>query len=197
MYIEEHSQGGYMKKNNQGFTLLEMTIVVIIISVIFLLSVPSIQKTLSVVNHKGCKAIEKVADAAILEYKMEYDEYPQSVDDLINVMAQNNYRLEMEKLSSNEGFMLVECCIVLVAISVMTLLVIPSHEFSRNNKYLFQSDYLYHQSTAIKEAKHITFQWDKIAVIFNENGNVNQAKTVDVNGKKIVIELGGGRLVEK
>ena len=40
MYIEEHSQGGYMKKNNQGFTLLEMTIVVIIISVIFLLSVP-------------------------------------------------------------------------------------------------------------------------------------------------------------
>ena len=88
--------------------------------------------------------------------------------------------------------MLVECCIVLVAISV-----IPSHEFSRNNKYLFQSDFLYHQSTAIKEAKHITFQWDKIAVIFNENGNVNQAKTVDVNGKKIVIELGGGRLVEK
>ena len=73
-----------MKKNNQGFTLLEMTIVVIIISVIFLLSVPSIQKTLSVVNHKGCKAIEKVADAAILEYKMEYDEYPGSVADLVN-----------------------------------------------------------------------------------------------------------------
>ena len=86
-------------------------------------------------------------------------------------MVQNNYRLKMEKLSSNEGFMLVECCIVLVAVSVMTLLVIPSHEFSKNNKYLFQSDYLYHQSTAIKEAKHITFQWDKIAVIFNENGN--------------------------
>lgn len=112
-------------------------------------------------------------------------------------MVQNNYRLKMEKLSSNEGFMLVECCIVLVAVSVMTLLVIPSHEFSKNNKYLFQSDYLYHQSTAIKEAKHIIFQWDKTAVIFNENGNVNQAKTVDVNGKKIVIELGGGRLVEK
>ena len=195
MYIEEHSQGGYMKKNNQGFTLLEMTIVVIIISVIFLLSVPSIQKTLSVVNHKGCKAIEKVADAAILEYKMEYDEYPQSVDDLINAGLLNEAQVECD--GSKQLFMLVECCIVLVAVSVMTLLVIPSHEFSKNNKYLFQSDYLYHQSTAIKEAKHITFQWDKTAVIFNENGNVNQAKTVDVNGKKIVIELGGGRLVEK
>lgn len=112
-------------------------------------------------------------------------------------MAQNNYRSEMEKHSSNEGFMLVECCIVLVAVSIMTLLVIPSHEFSKNNKYLFQSDYLYHQSNAIKEAKHTAFQWDTIAVIFNENGNVNQAQTVEVNGKKIVIELGGGRLVEK
>lgn len=71
-------------KQKNGFTLLEMTIVVIVISVIFLLSVPSIQKTLGVVNNKGCKALEKVADAAILEYKMEYDEYPSSVDDLVN-----------------------------------------------------------------------------------------------------------------
>lgn len=85
-----------MKKNNQGFTLLEMTIVVIIISVIFLLSVPSIQKTLSVVNQKGCKAIEKVADAAILEYKMEYDEYPQSVDDLINAGLLNEAQVECD-----------------------------------------------------------------------------------------------------
>lgn len=71
-------------KQSKAFTLLEMTIVVIIISVIFLLTVPSIQKTLSVVNNKGCKAIEKVADAAILEYKMEYNEYPSSASDLVS-----------------------------------------------------------------------------------------------------------------
>ncbi|NLH63502.1 MAG: prepilin-type N-terminal cleavage/methylation domain-containing protein [Erysipelotrichaceae bacterium] len=74
-----------MKRQNQkGFTLLEMTIVIIIISVLFLLTVPNIQKTLTIVNNKGCKAIEKVGDAAILQYKMEYDEYPGSVADLIN-----------------------------------------------------------------------------------------------------------------
>lgn len=71
------------RKDQSGFTLLEMVIVVIIISVIFLLSVPSIQKTLQVVNTSGCKAIKKVGDAAILQYKMEYDEYPSSIDDLI------------------------------------------------------------------------------------------------------------------
>lgn len=71
-------------KQKHGFTLLEMTIVIIIISVLFLLTVPNIQKTLKIVNNKGCKAIEKVADAAILQYKMEYDEYPGSVGDLVN-----------------------------------------------------------------------------------------------------------------
>lgn len=75
-----------MKQNKKkaGFTLLEMTVVVIIVSVLFLLSVPNIQKTLGIVNDKGCKAIEKVADAAILQYKMEYDEYPGSPMDLVN-----------------------------------------------------------------------------------------------------------------
>ncbi len=74
-----------IKRNTKkGFTLLEMTIVVIIISVLFLLSVPNIQKTLGIVNQKGCTAIEKVADAAILEYKLEYGEYPGSAGDLVS-----------------------------------------------------------------------------------------------------------------
>ena len=74
-----------IKRNTKkGFTLLEMTIVVIIISVLFLLSVPNIQKTLGIVNQKGCTAIEKVADAAILEYKLEYGEYHGSAGDLVS-----------------------------------------------------------------------------------------------------------------
>lgn len=72
------------RKYRKGFTLLEMTIVVLIISVLFLLTVPNIQKTLSIVNNKGCKALEKVADSAIIQYKLEYDEYPSSVQDLIS-----------------------------------------------------------------------------------------------------------------
>ena len=73
-----------MSRFRKGFTLLEMTIVVLIISVLFLLTVPNIQKTLSTVGNKGCKALEKVGDAAILQYKLEYDEYPSSVSDLIS-----------------------------------------------------------------------------------------------------------------
>ena len=73
-----------MGKNQKGFTLVEMAVVVLIISVLFLLTVPNIQKTMKTVNDKGCKAIEKVADAAILQYKMEFEEYPGSVSDLVS-----------------------------------------------------------------------------------------------------------------
>ena len=47
--------------NKKGFTLLEMTIVILIISILFLLVIPNIKKTLTIVNDKGCKALEKIA----------------------------------------------------------------------------------------------------------------------------------------
>lgn len=70
-----------MKK---GFTLLEMIIVVSIISVLFILSVPNIQKVLGIVNNKGCDALVKVVDAAIVEYRLEYDRDPGGTGDLIS-----------------------------------------------------------------------------------------------------------------
>lgn len=71
-------------RSAKGFTLLEMVIVILIISVLFLLTVPDIQTTIGIVNDEGCKAIEKVADAAIVEYRMKYDEYPGDVSDLVS-----------------------------------------------------------------------------------------------------------------
>ena len=62
-----------MHNKLRGFTLLEMVIVILIISILFLLVVPNIQKTLTIVNNKGCKALEKIVDSAILQYKIEND----------------------------------------------------------------------------------------------------------------------------
>ena len=70
--------------DKKGFTLLEMTVVVLIVSVLFLLVVPNIRQTMDIVNERGCRALEKVGDAAILEYRMEYDEYPGDVQDLVS-----------------------------------------------------------------------------------------------------------------
>ncbi|MBP3892132.1 MAG: prepilin-type N-terminal cleavage/methylation domain-containing protein [Solobacterium sp.] len=73
-----------MKKYKAGFTLLEMIIVITIISILFLLTIPNIQKTLGLVSEKGCDAQTKVVDTAIIQYRLEFDENPGSISDLIS-----------------------------------------------------------------------------------------------------------------
>ena len=73
-----------MKKKYQGFTLLEMIVVVLIISILFLLTIPNVSKVMESVENVGCDALTKVVDAAIIEFKLDYDEYPSSINDLIS-----------------------------------------------------------------------------------------------------------------
>lgn len=71
-----------MKK--RGFTLLEMIVVVMIIAVLFLLTVPNVSKVIGIVDNKACDAQCKVIDTAIVQYKLEYGEYPNSIQDLVS-----------------------------------------------------------------------------------------------------------------
>lgn len=68
----------------KGFTLLEMVAVVMIISILFLLTIPNVNKVLSSVENVGCEALTKVVDAAIIEFKLDFKTYPSSVSDLVN-----------------------------------------------------------------------------------------------------------------
>ena len=70
-----------MKK---GFTLIEMVLVMSVIVIIFLLTLPNIQKTLGIVNKKGCDAQLKLVDAAILQYQLKNDSVPTSIQQLVD-----------------------------------------------------------------------------------------------------------------
>ena len=70
--------------NKKGFTLLEMILVVSVLSILFLLSVPSIQRVLATVDEKGCSALLKVVDTAIVQYRLETGYLPDDVYDLID-----------------------------------------------------------------------------------------------------------------
>lgn len=70
-----------MKK---AFTLLEMIFVLSVISLIFMLTIPNIQKSLSLLHSKGCDAQLKIVDAAILQYQLEYQTIPYSIDELVS-----------------------------------------------------------------------------------------------------------------
>ncbi len=74
----------------RGFTLLEMVIVVSVLSILFLLTVPNIQSVIKIVDEKGCDALVKVVDSAILQYKLDYDIYPSTVNDLIQASLLTN-----------------------------------------------------------------------------------------------------------
>lgn len=71
-------------KNNQGFTILEMMIVLSIIALIFLLTLPNVQQKEKIIRKKGCEALVEVANAQILLYEVEQLSPPSSMSDLIS-----------------------------------------------------------------------------------------------------------------
>ena len=99
----------------------------------------------------------------------------------------------MDMRISNKGFSLLEMCVVLFAISVFMMLLPTNVHTLETEYYAFEDKYLYLQSTAMKQAKSISFE--EYNVRFNQKGNVNQAKTIYFkNERSIIVELGGGRL---
>ena len=64
-------------KNNKGFTILEMMIVLSIIALVFLLKE-------KIIRSKGCEALIEVANAQILLYEVENLSPPKSMSDLIS-----------------------------------------------------------------------------------------------------------------
>ena len=71
-------------RKRKAFTLLEMIVVVMIVSILFLLTVPNISKVIESVDNKACDALTKVIDTAIVQFKLDYNTMPSSVNDLLN-----------------------------------------------------------------------------------------------------------------
>ncbi|MBR5341330.1 MAG: prepilin-type N-terminal cleavage/methylation domain-containing protein [Erysipelotrichaceae bacterium] len=70
--------------HKKGFTLLEMVVVVIIVSILLLLTIPNVSKVISSVDSKACKALTKVVDAAIVQFRLDYGSDPASLADLVH-----------------------------------------------------------------------------------------------------------------
>ena len=69
---------------NKGFTLLEMIVVVMVMAILFLLTVPNVSKVVNTVDKKACDAQCKLVDEASIQYWLEYQEYPNSLTDLVS-----------------------------------------------------------------------------------------------------------------
>lgn len=70
-----------MLKNQRGFTLVEMMIVLLIIAVLLIITIPNVAKHHSKINDKGCDAFVKMVQAQVQAYRIDHNEIP-SLDEL-------------------------------------------------------------------------------------------------------------------
>ena len=63
-------------KNEKGFTLIEMLIVLFIISILILVTVPNVTKHFASIDKKGCDAYLSMIQAQVEAYKIDYLNYP-------------------------------------------------------------------------------------------------------------------------
>ncbi|CAH2715375.1 ComG operon protein 3 [Neobacillus rhizosphaerae] len=65
------------KRNNEkGFTLIEMLIVMLVISVLLIVTIPNVAKHNSNINNKGCQAYVKMVQAQVQAYEMDKNKIP-------------------------------------------------------------------------------------------------------------------------
>ena len=65
-----------MMKNEKGFTLVEMMIVMLVISVLLIITIPNVAKHNTNINTKGCEAYVKMVQAQVQSYIMEKNKVP-------------------------------------------------------------------------------------------------------------------------
>lgn len=71
-----------MLKKEHGFTLIEMMIVLLVITVLLIITIPNVTQHNSKINTKGCDAFVQMVQAQVQAYEMDHKKFPASIDEL-------------------------------------------------------------------------------------------------------------------
>lgn len=69
-------------KNERAFTLIEMMIVLLIISMLILIAIPNVTKHSKSIDEKGCLAYVQMVQGQVEAYKMDEKKIPLSILEL-------------------------------------------------------------------------------------------------------------------
>lgn len=70
-------------KQEKGFTLIEMLIVLLIISILILITIPNISKHFATIDKKGCDAYVSMVQGQVEAYRVDLMTYP-TLQDLVD-----------------------------------------------------------------------------------------------------------------
>ncbi|MFK2824354.1 competence type IV pilus major pilin ComGC [Bacillus sp. B190/17] len=73
-----------MRNNQLGFTLIEMMIVLLVISVLLFVAIPNVAKQSNNINEKGCTAFKQMVQGQVQAYRIDLKKYPASIADMID-----------------------------------------------------------------------------------------------------------------
>jgi type II secretion system protein G len=68
-----------MKRNNRGFTLVELMVVLLILGILVAIAIPIYNKTQASAQERACQANLRTIDGAIAQYMSEIGEVPASL----------------------------------------------------------------------------------------------------------------------
>lgn len=71
-----------MFKNQSAFTLVEMLIVLMIISILILLIVPNVSKKSANIHEKGCHALVELVQSQVIAYELDHKKLPTDLQSL-------------------------------------------------------------------------------------------------------------------
>lgn len=84
-------------KNEFAFTLVEMLVVLLIITVILLIAIPNITSHSSSINEKGCQALKKMLETQVQAYEIEFKQSPK-----INDLLSEGFLTERDDIEGNQ-----------------------------------------------------------------------------------------------
>ncbi|MFG6148534.1 competence type IV pilus major pilin ComGC [Halobacillus sp. B23F22_1] len=73
--------------NQKGFTLIEMLIVLLIISVLLIITIPNLTENTESIRTKGCEALVLTTEAQVESYYIEHNALPAD----LSVLVDENY----------------------------------------------------------------------------------------------------------
>lgn len=72
------------KRKENGFTILEMMVVMLVIAVLLFITLPNIQQKEKIIRAKGCESLQEVVNSQIILFEIEHDRTPVSIQELIS-----------------------------------------------------------------------------------------------------------------
>lgn len=97
-----------MLRNERGFTLVEMMIVLLVIAVLLIITIPNVAKHNENINDKGCEAYKKMVQAQVQAYRIDHNKIP-TIESLSNedYITQTNCPDGQELAVDKEGTVIV------------------------------------------------------------------------------------------